>query len=256
MSSEPGVGNFLLHGNHESESQHGPKEVAMRTPEERIEALRKLKQEPLFQGAAKAYRKLAKEGCDMRVLMGQVGRVAGYKSGNKRRAYKRPAGQAISRKIRSMNRQLRKLARRAAELRGIWGFWEHMADAHALRVPEELQNIAGRLSCICTEGFGEWFPQREAIMDLLEHVRTSTGRPHYTELSLLINVELIWHDTKNGREIRDMVFDPESLKMIFKRYNQRQAAVAKKRSATNKEAESLKSVEYSLEQMWGIGPVK
>ena len=137
-----------------------------------------------------------------------------------------PTGQEVSRNIRSIDRQLRKLAQRVAELRAIWGLWARMVDAGAVHAPEELENIAAKLSCVRTEGFGDWFPQREAIIDLLETVRTATGRAHYAEVSLLINAELVWSAAKSGREIPDMQFDSDSLKMIAKRDKERQAALA------------------------------
>jgi len=247
------MNDLPLPGKSESESPHRPKDVATRTPGERLQALWN---EPLFQDALKAYRRLAKEGCDIGVVLDYVGKVAGYESGNLGRlGLQIPTGQEISRNIRAISRQLTKLAHRVAELRGIWEFWAHMVDAEALYVPEELQNIAGRLSCVCTEGVGEWFLQRDAIIDLLEHVRTATGRPHYAEVSLLINAELIWRATKNGRTIPDMVFDPDSLKMIVKRHKRRQAASVKKRSEMKQKAKRIKSMEYSPEHIFGIDPL-
>jgi hypothetical protein len=154
-----------------------------------------------------------------------------------------------------ISRQLTKLANQAAEFRKIWGFWEHMVDADAIHVPEELMNIAARVSCLSTTGFGDWFPQREAILDLLELVQTATGRPHYVEVSLLINAELVWAAAKHGRPIPDMAFDPDSLKMIVKRAKQRQAAITKKRSEMKKRLKSL-SVQRSPRQMLGLDPIE
>jgi hypothetical protein len=128
-----------------------------------------------------------------------------------------------------------------------------MVDADAVHVPEELGKIATRLSCVRTEGFGDWFPQREAIIDLFEVVRKTTGRAHYAEVSLFINAALVWQATKNGREIPDREFDADSLKMIVKRDKQRQAAIAKKRAKVKKRLKSL-SVEPSPRQMLGLAP--
>jgi hypothetical protein len=220
----------------------GPKDLTTRTQEARLQALRsKLwKNDPLFQQAGKAYLRLAKRGCDMRVAMGYVGRAAGYNSGNiGRRAFGRPTGGQMSRELRVINRGLKKLAKRADKLRKIWGFWERMVDANAVHAPEELVNIAARLACISTEGFGDWFPQQEAIIDLFELVRKTTGRPHYVEISLLINAELIWRAEKKGRAIPDKEFDPESLKMIVKREKERQAAIVRKRSEMKQKVESI-----------------
>src|SRR5438874_9897486 len=92
-------------GHPKPKSQDAAKDVRMTTQEERLQALRtKLRNEPLFQDAEKACRTLAEEGCDMPVLMGQVGRVAGYKSGNGRRAFRIPTGQQMSREIRAISR--------------------------------------------------------------------------------------------------------------------------------------------------------
>ncbi len=226
------------------ESQHGRKEQL-------LVLWTKLRKDPLFQDALKAYRTLAAEGCDIRAAKAHLGRVAGYKKGNGRRSLQMPTGQAISRKIRTMNRQLRKLADRAAELRSIWGLWESMVDADVLSVPEELQRIAAKLSCVRTEGLGDWFPQRDAIVDLLELVQTTTGRAHYVEVSLLINAQLVWNAAKYGRPIPDMKFDPDSLKMFAMRHKQREAAKASKRAEVEKQLKSIESTKYPAEQLFG-----
>lgn len=140
----------------------------------------------------------------------------------------------------------------SVELRSIWGLWEHLIDADVLSVPEELQKIAAKLSCVRTEGFGDWFPQRDAIVDLLELVRTTTGRAHYVEVSLLINAQLVWNAAKHGRPIPDMEFDPDSLKMIVKRHKQRQAAKVRKRAELEKMLKSIESMKYSTEQFFGL----
>jgi hypothetical protein len=239
-----------------AEAQGVVKDGAARTEEKRLQALRtELRNEPLFQNAENAYRRLAKEGCNMHVVMGHVGRVAAYKSGNiGRKGFRIPTGQEVSRKIQSINRQLTKLAHRVAELRGIWGLWARIVEADAVHVPEELKRIAAKLSCVRIEGFWEWFPQREAILVLLEQVRTKTGRAHYAEISALINAELVWRAAKNGRSIPEMKFDRDSLKMIVKRGKQRQAAIVRKRSEVKKRLESL-SVEYSPRQMLRLDPI-
>jgi hypothetical protein len=160
--------------------------------------------------------------------------VAEYKSGNlgRRLAFGIPIGHEIYCNIQAINRQLTKLAKRVAELRGIRGFGTHMAQAGADSAPEELENIAAELSCVRTEGFSDWFPQRETIIDLLELVRTATGRPHYAEVYELINAALVWHATKNRRPIPDPQFDPDSLKMLFRRHKQRETARLRKQSET------------------------
>lgn len=226
--------------------------------EEQLEQLRKKlwKDDPLFRHAGKAYLKLAKRGCDVRVAMGYVGRVAGYNKGNFGRAFKRPTPGQISREIRAITHGLEKLAKRASELRKIWGFWEHMVDVDVIHAPEDLIKIAVRLSCISTEGFGDWFPQREAIVELLEFVRKTTGRHHYAEVSLLINAELVWRAEKHGRTISESQFDPESLKMIVNRDKTRRAKVARKRSEIEKRLKSVSmSMAPSPRQMLGLDPI-
>src|SRR5205823_2901784 len=109
-------------------------------------------------------------------------------------------------------------------------FWGQMVNAGAIHAPEELEGIAAKLSGIRTLGIGAWFPQRESIIDLLELVRTTTGKAHYAEVSWLINAALIWNATKNGREIPDLKFDRDSLKMIFKRHKLRLTASVRKLS--------------------------
>lgn len=54
-----------------------------------------------------------------------------------------------------------------------------MTDAEAFRVPEELEDIVGRLSLVSTAGFAEWNPQREAILDLLDLVHRPVSSLQY-----------------------------------------------------------------------------
>jgi hypothetical protein len=238
-------------------SQDIAKDANTTAKEERLQALRsKLwSEDPLFQHAGQAYVRLARRGCNMRLAMGYVSRAAGYNRGNfGRRGFRRLTGSQISRELRAITRGLKKLANRTAELRRIWGFGERMVDAHAFHAPEALANITARLSCISTEHFGDWFPQREAVLGLLELVRRTIGRPHYVEVSSLINAELVWRAEKNGGAIPDRAFDPENLKMIVKREKERQAAVAEKRSKTKERVTSL-SVAYSPRQTSGLDPI-
>lgn len=256
MKSVNPINGSPMPGKRKPESRDVAKDVGTTTQEARLQALRtRLRNEPLFQDAAKAYDRLAEEGCDLNCVDGYLRRVSGYKSGNiGRRVFRISSGREVSRKIRSINRQLGKLAHRVDELRGIWGLWARMVDADAVHVPEELRKIAARLSCVRTEGFRDWFPQRQAIIDLLELVRKTTCRAHYAEVSLLINAALVWQATKNGREIPDREFDADSLKMIVRRDKQRQAAIARKRAIVKKRLKFL-SVEYSPRQMLGLDPI-
>jgi len=185
--------------------------------EDRLRAAdERLLREPLIQDALKAYRMLENEGCDMDVAQGYIVRAVKHKSGNHGpRFYGPPTGQRISRQLRRTTQLLKKLAKRIEGLREIWGFKKHMMEADAYHVPEQLWSIAQRVSSISTKGFQEWHPQREALLDLLDLVRRSTGRYHYGEVSLLLNAEQI----QRAVALR---FDVDSLKMIVQRDRQRQ----------------------------------
>jgi hypothetical protein len=229
------MNELQLPGNHENETQSGPKKLSTGTESERLKTLRtELRKDPLFQEAVKAYQTLAEKRCDMEMVKEYVGSAAEYEGGNLGHlvTFGLPRGQEIARRLRVVNRQITKLAKRVAEIREVAGFTTHMVEADAYSVPEELENIASKLSRVCTEGFGEWFPQREAVLDLLELVQRTTGRPHYAEVSALINAELVWQAAVYGGELPDPQFDPDSLKMLFKRHKQRETARLRKQSET------------------------
>jgi len=184
-----------------------------------------LQKEPLFQAATEAYRQLTNEGCDLVVMHAYVGRVAGYNSGNLgARMFKRPSAPEITRRIRGITRQLTKLAKRVEGLRRIWGFYGRVVQADCFQVPEELEDIAHRLSRISVKGFADWNPQREALRDLLDHVRSATGRYHYAEISLLINAELTWRALKHKRPLPEFRHDVDSLKMMVQRWKKERRA--------------------------------
>ena len=113
------------------------------------------------------------------------------------------------------------MAEEVADCRSFWGFWSRLAEANCMDIPEELENTAERLLKIPTQGLAEWSPQREAILDLLNHVRSSTGRYHYAEVSTLINAERVWRALKNRRPIPELSHDVDSFKMIVQRHNKR-----------------------------------
>lgn len=229
------------------------------TPEEREARLEAVRQEfsrdPQYQAATEAAIKLAKAGCDLRVVMGYLRRIAGYKPGNAGRVFTTLTGEQISRKLRGHKRQLEKLAGEIADIRRIRGFMGNMVEANAFHVPEELLDIAVRLSLVPTEGVCEWHPQREAILDLLELVRTSTGRCHYREVATLIEAERVWVELKNKRPIPDIKFDADGLKMILQRHKQRQAREENRRKKL-KEAltrhEEAVSAPYSFNDVFGL----
>lgn len=135
------------------------------------ELKRQLQDDPLFQQANEAYRKLARQGCDVIVLQAYIGRVVGYKSGNVGRHFPGPDAKSIARTIRGMQRQLRKAASQVDYLNRICGFWGRMVEANCVHMAEELEVLAERLSSVAVKGFGEYYPQREAILDALDLVK-------------------------------------------------------------------------------------
>ncbi len=149
------------------------------------------KQEPLYKHATEALDKLIEKGCDYYIIDGYLRRIVGYREGAIR-ALKVPKSAETAWRLRSIVGQLRRQANRIGELISIWGFWERMVDAKCIHTPEESRNIAKRLSQVCTKNFGCWHPHREAMLDLLEHVRESTGRYQYGEVSDVINAAYCW----------------------------------------------------------------
>jgi len=69
-----------------------------------------------------------------------------------------------------------------------------------------------------------------------------------------LRAELVWRATKKDQTIPDLEFDPDSLKMIVKCHKRRQAALARKGCEMKEKARSIKSMEYSPEQIFGIEP--
>ncbi|HLE61635.1 MAG TPA: hypothetical protein VI750_00785 [Pyrinomonadaceae bacterium] len=182
------------------------------------ELKRQLQDDPLFQAATTAAHKLKRQGCDILVLQAYIARVAGYKSGNLGRHLPGPDAKTISRTIKGIQRHLRRAASQLDYLNRIWGFWGRMVEANCFHMPEELNTMVERLSCVAVKGFGEYYPQREAVLDALELVKTSTGRYHYTEVSTLINAERVWRALKNGKPIPEPSHDVDALKMIVQRH--------------------------------------
>ena len=188
---------------------------------------------PYLQTAAKTYRQLEIKGCDFMVIRSYVDRAAGYKRGS---VYLYGKHRGIARQIRGISVQLKKLAKRIEYLRKIWGFRDRLDDTNCLLAPEELKDLAHRLSKVKTRGLAGWNPQREAIRDLLDHVRTSTGRYHYAEVSLLINAERTWRAMKHDRPLPELSHDVDSLKMIVQRWNKERRAASAKLLAHSKSA--------------------
>jgi hypothetical protein len=149
------------------------------------------------------------------------------------------------------------LAEEIGEIRRTRGFMGDMTDAEAFRVPEELEDIVGRLSLVSTAGFAEWNPQREAILDLLDLVRSTTGRYHYQEVAQMIEGQRLWVAAKYQRPFPDMKFDADSLKMILRRHKQRVNGEDERRKkqqealAKHKEEQTKKC---GLEYLYGLGP--
>ena len=186
-----------------------------------LENLREqLAREPLFQAADEAFSRLREKGCETHIMLAYLNRIAAYKSGNLRaRLYKDANPKKIGRKIRGIARQLRRAAKRIENLRSMWwGMYERVITAGCYHFPEELERMAQSLSRIYLKGYGEWNPQREGVLDLLDHVRSATGRFHYTEVSTLINARLTRQALERKQPLPDLKYDVDSLRMLIQRY--------------------------------------
>lgn len=193
--------------------------------EQRLAEFRvEFQRDALGRSATAALLRLAARGCDPTIVQAYAGRAAGYKSGNLGPVMHRRGPQETARQLRGIKRQFKKLAKRTADLRGIWGFWSRMVEADCIHIPEELEEIAGHLSRVRVKGYANWHPQRGAILDLLDHVRSSTGRYHYAEVSILINAEIAWRALKRGEAPPEITHDVDSLKMIVQRWRRERRA--------------------------------
>ena len=95
--------------------------------EQRLAQLRgEFQKDALGRSAIEAFLRLVARGCDPKVIQGYAGRAAGYKSGNVGAVMYRQSPRETARRLRGIKRQLKKLAKRTADLRGIWGFWSRM----------------------------------------------------------------------------------------------------------------------------------
>lgn len=187
--------------------------------------------EPLYESAARAMATLIKKGCERHLIEGYLRRIVGYrrmKGGIQ--IYKGPKPAEAGRQLRACALRLRKVARRIGELRRVWGLWERLVDARCIHLPEELREIAERLICVRTKQYSYWNPHQEALLDLLEHVRSVTGRYHYGEVSDLINAAYSWRAIKNGRMPDGPLYEVDSLKMLVSRQKQ---LAARKSENTN-----------------------
>lgn len=206
-----------------------------RDPEHRLwlQNLRdELDREPLFQAADKAFNKLRDRGCETHIVLGYLNRVC-YKSGNVGALFVGGVNtKRISRNLRRSAHEFEKAARQIEEIRHKWwGMYGRVTEAGCYHFPEQLREMAQAVMRIDLKGYGEWNPQREAILDLLEHVRISTGRYHYAEVSTLINARLTRSAAERKQPWPDFKFDIDCLRMMVQRQKRRyEADIAKWRT--------------------------
>ncbi len=199
--------------------------VSVNQPEQKEpppEVLKEWYVDPLCKSASKAMATLLKKGCERHLIEGQLRRIVGYtrrKSGI--RMYKGLEPAEAARQLRGCARQLRKVAERIAKLRKTWRLWGRLVEGQSIHLPEQLSEIAERLSRVQTKGYANWNPHREALLDLLERVKSDTGRYHYRELSDLVNAFYAYSALKHGKKMPDeLIYDVDSLKMIVSRQRQ------------------------------------
>lgn len=187
-----------------------------------LEALKEWYADPLCKGASKAMATLLKKGCERHLIEGDLRRIVGIaRSKFGIQIYKGPTPTEAARQLRGCARQLRKVAEHIAELRTLWGLWGRLVDGQCIHLPEELSEIAERLSRVRTKGYAHWNPHREALLDLLERVKSVTGRHHYPEISELINAFYAYSALRRGRKMPgELIYDVDSLKMIVSRQRQ------------------------------------
>jgi hypothetical protein len=189
------------------------------------EVLKEWYADPLCKSASTAMATLLRKGCERHLIEGYLRRIAGYrrrKSGIS--IYRGPKPAEAARQLRGCARQIRKVAQRIAELRKVWGLWGRLVDGQCIHLPEELSEIAERLCRVRTKAYSSWNPHHEALLDLLELVKSVTGRYHYRELSHLINAFYAYSALKQGRKMPDeLIYDVDSLKMIVSRQRQQDA---------------------------------
>jgi hypothetical protein len=186
------------------------------------EALKEWYADPLCKSASRAMATLLREGCERHLIEGDLRRIVGIaRSKSGIQIYKGPAPAEAARQLRGCAPQIRKVAQRIAELRKVWGLWGRLVDGQCIHLPEELSQIALRLSRVRTKGYAHWNPHREALLEFLERVKSVTGRYHNAEISNLINAFYAYSAPKHGRKMPgELIYDVDSLRMIVSRQRQ------------------------------------
>jgi hypothetical protein len=203
--------------------------AAAKAHKEYIDNLRAtLRKEPLFQASEAAYMLLRDKGCNMMKVQRYLDDIVGYKSGNMGKYQRRQPRKEIARKLRAIAKQLRKGAQEIEALRNVWSFKQRMLDSAAYHCPEGLLEMANQLTQTRTQGFGDWHPQREAILGLLHLVESETGRYHYPQVSNLINAEMVWKARVYKQPIPEPRFDVDSLKMMIQRWGRERRQQSKR----------------------------
>jgi hypothetical protein len=176
-----------------------------------------LKKDPLFRKAAEAEAILKRLGCAMFLLKLYIEHIAGCRRAN----VSQLDTKSIARRIRTIQRHLNSAAEQADLLNAISELGDRLRRARCHRLSEEIAKMVARLSSVAIREIGEVNVQREALLNLLEHVKLTTGRYRFAEVSALINAERIWYAMTNKAPVPELSHDVDALKMVVQRHKKR-----------------------------------
>lgn len=186
--------------------------------------------DPLFRRASEAFESLETKGCEPQLIDGYLRRIAAYPNQSFAPGFLR--GQSlyrINRKLRELSRQIRSLAKDIDEMRRHPANWDRFVQAQSATVHAELRRIAARLSKAARIHARKLNPHREAILDLLDSVRTTTGRYHYSEVADLINAAVYRYALVHRKVLPDFACDVDGLKAMMQRQKKPHAAKLNRR---------------------------
>ncbi len=161
---------------------------------------------------------LVKKGCERHLIDGYLRRIVGHKGQAFAPAFCRGAAlYRLTREILRLSRRIHKIADRVEKLGSNWAVWGRFVEARCIRAPEELRHIAKRIDAARKLQPSKHNSHRAAIMDLLDQIRMTTGRYHYSQVADLINARYCWEAIRRGVDPPDPGYDVDSLKGMIRR---------------------------------------
>ncbi len=199
------------------------------------ERIKEWYKEPLCKSATQAYALLVKKGYEPDLIDSHLRRIVFYKDISFAPAFCRGAAlYRLTREILRLSRRIQIIADRVEKLGSNWAVWGRFVEAGCIRAPEELRHIAKRIDAAHKLQPSKHNSRRAAIMDLLDQIRMTTGRYHYSQVADLINARYCWEAIRRGVDPPDPGYDVDSLKAMIRRQKKIDSAKAARWRARSK----------------------